>query len=263
MLLNRRFEFPEVLNDKGEFEGFDVVIGNPPYGVSIKGTYREVVVDLLEKVPDFEIYYFFINLAKKILKPYGIKSFIIPNSILFNVFAKNYRENLFNNWQVNEILDCTEFNVFEGSATVRCIVTQLINKKSDDIVSYRPTVNAISFEELISRELSRTTKEILLANNQNWALVFKLNSLVLNLISKIKNYSPLLNYFEVSQGYIPYRKSDLIKLYGEPKAKSIVENREWHSNIKINDDYKQEIWGLIFQSMVTLKRIVLYGMGSI
>ena len=26
-----RFEFPEVLNDEGEFVGFDVVIGNPPY----------------------------------------------------------------------------------------------------------------------------------------------------------------------------------------------------------------------------------------
>ena len=26
-----RFEFPEVLNNKGEFEGFDVVIANPPY----------------------------------------------------------------------------------------------------------------------------------------------------------------------------------------------------------------------------------------
>jgi tRNA1(Val) A37 N6-methylase TrmN6 len=26
-----RFEFPEVLNDDGDFIGFDVMIGNPPY----------------------------------------------------------------------------------------------------------------------------------------------------------------------------------------------------------------------------------------
>ena len=26
-----RFEFPEVLNDEGDFLGFDVIIGNPPY----------------------------------------------------------------------------------------------------------------------------------------------------------------------------------------------------------------------------------------
>ena len=26
-----RFEFPEVLNNTGDFEGFDLLIGNPPY----------------------------------------------------------------------------------------------------------------------------------------------------------------------------------------------------------------------------------------
>ena len=26
-----RFEFPEVLNNKGDFVGFDIIIGNPPY----------------------------------------------------------------------------------------------------------------------------------------------------------------------------------------------------------------------------------------
>jgi adenine-specific DNA-methyltransferase len=31
MLLNGGFEFPEVLNNDGDFVGFDVVIGNPPY----------------------------------------------------------------------------------------------------------------------------------------------------------------------------------------------------------------------------------------
>ena len=31
--LEWRFEFPEVLNDQGDFVGFDLVIGNPPYAV--------------------------------------------------------------------------------------------------------------------------------------------------------------------------------------------------------------------------------------
>ncbi|WP_293079021.1 Eco57I restriction-modification methylase domain-containing protein [Okeania sp. SIO3B5] len=34
--LEWRFEFPEVLNDIGDFVGFDVVIGNPPYGVNFQ-----------------------------------------------------------------------------------------------------------------------------------------------------------------------------------------------------------------------------------
>ena len=34
-----RFEFPELINEKGEFIGFDVIIGNPPYVVVNKDNY--------------------------------------------------------------------------------------------------------------------------------------------------------------------------------------------------------------------------------
>jgi hypothetical protein len=232
-----RFEFPEVLNNKGEFEGFDLIIGNPPYGVSLKDNLREAIVNKLLKVPDYEIYYFFINLSKTLLKPNGIKTYIIPNTILFNVFAKNYRENLFQNWQIQEILDCTDFNVFEGSATVRCIITQFLNKPSDDIVYYRPTANVSSFEELKERKLNKTTKAILLENNQNWALVFKLSSDVLQLVSKIKsNKKPLEKYFpEFSQGLIAYDKY-------QGQDEHTIKNRIYHSTTK-QAGWKKWLWG--------------------
>ncbi len=232
-----RFEFPEVLNNKGEFGGFDLIIGNPPYGVSLKDGLREAIVNKFSKVPDYEIYYFFINLSKFLLKPNGIKSYIIPNTILFNVFAKNYRENLFQNWQIQEVLDCTDFNVFEGSATVRCIITQFINKKSDDIVYYRPTANVTSFDELKERKHSETTKEILLENNQNWALVFKLNSDVLKLISKIKSNKKSLgiHFPEFSQGLIAYDKY-------QGQDEYTIKNRIFHSTTK-QAGWKKWLWG--------------------
>jgi adenine-specific DNA-methyltransferase len=232
-----RFEFPEVLNNKGEFGGFDLIIGNPPYGVSLKDSLREAIVSKLSKVPDYEIYYFFINLSKYLLKPNGIKTYIIPNTILFNVFAKNYRESLFQNWQIQEILDCTDFNVFEGSATVRCIITQFINKKSDDIVYYRPTANVSSFDELKERKQNITTKTILLENNQNWALVFKLGSDVLQLVSKIKaNKKSIENHFpEFSQGLIAYDKY-------QGQDEHTIKNRVFHSTKK-QAGWKKWLWG--------------------
>lgn len=78
--------FADVL-DNG---GFDVVIGNPPYGVSIKkGSYRDSIVNEVGKVPDFEIYYFFIEKAYPLLKDKGILSYIIPNTFYLMSMQQN------------------------------------------------------------------------------------------------------------------------------------------------------------------------------
>lgn len=84
-----RYEFPETLNEKGEFIGFDCIIGNPPYGVSIKDGYRKTVEEKYEHMPDYEIYYYFIALGQELLKDNGYLAYIIPNTWLFNVNAKN------------------------------------------------------------------------------------------------------------------------------------------------------------------------------
>ncbi len=238
-----RFEFPEVLDDDGDFVGFDVVIGNPPYGVSIKGLERIHLVSNISKVPDYEIYYWFIERGKQILKEKSVISYIIPNSILFNVFAQNYRLNLFDSWNLDEILDCTNFSVFED-ATVRNIIFQfskIVN--SENSLTYRRTNEIEAFNKLINRKKITISKDIVKVNNQNWGLIFKLDSQVLDLVKKIKSNNLLTSHYNVTQGYIPYRKSDLIKVYGNEKAESIVKNREWHSDRKINDEYKEEIWG--------------------
>src|SRR5690606_19385684 len=45
-----RFEFPEVLNDDGDFVGFDVVIGNPPYGVIFKEKEKQFFKQKFESI---------------------------------------------------------------------------------------------------------------------------------------------------------------------------------------------------------------------
>ena len=65
-----------------------------------------------------------------------------------------------------------------------------------------------------------------------------------SVICNLKNSSfKLIDYFDVSQGYIPYRLSDLIKYYGEERGKAICNERLWHSSIKESEEYLQEIYG--------------------
>jgi adenine-specific DNA-methyltransferase len=231
-----RFEFPEVMNAEGNYVGFDVIIGNPPYGVPIATDTREIIIYKLGKVPDYGIQYFFINLAKKLLKQNGINTFIIPNSLLFNVLAKKYREQLLLNWQVDEFLDCTNFEIFT-EATVKCIIIQLTNTQNNKDISYKPTGNSNSFQELIAQEFANISKNRLLANNQNWGLVFKLNSEVLILVEKLRLASRKLNTFsaEISQGLIAY---DAYQGQGE----SIIKGRVFHSHTP-QDGWKKWLWG--------------------
>ena len=230
--------------DVFEQGGFDIVIGNPPYGVSIKDDYRKAVVASWGNVPDYEIYYYFIVLAAPLLKEKGIMSYIIPNTFLFNTFAKHFREMLVEKWNVLEILDCTKFPIFE-SAVVRNAIN-LFQKDSDGSkqVGYRNTANVTSYSDLLEREREFMTVESLLAMNQNWGLAFYLGANDIKVINQISSsIDSICNHYDVSQGYIPYRKSDLIKIYGKEEGERIVKERLWHSQQPLDNTYIQEIYG--------------------
>jgi hypothetical protein len=73
-----RFEFPEVLDEDGNFVGFDVVIGNPPYGVRFDTAQKQYITQNFKAYSD--IYTIFIEQGHKILKQKGLLSYIIPIS---------------------------------------------------------------------------------------------------------------------------------------------------------------------------------------
>lgn len=239
-------DFPELLNpliieDKDK-RGFDIVIGNPPYGVSIKGDYRDAVLRVLGKVPDFEIYYYFIEMAYELSKNKGTLSYIIPNTYLFNTNASNYRIELLNKWEITEILDCTKFSIFQ-TATVRNTIN-LWKKSTSDLIGYRNTKEQDLFINLLRKKRIFLSKENLLEMNQNWGLAFMLDNNIVEIISLIKNNrSEIKDYYEISQGYIPYRRSDLIKTFGDIEGNKIVDERLWHSETKISDEFIPEIFG--------------------
>lgn len=236
-----KLEFSDVFKENS---GFDVIVGNPPYGVSIKGDMRKMVLSELGKVPDYEIYYFFVQLSKNLLAPKGVKSFIIPNTFLFNVFAADYRKSLLNSWNIHLLLDCTAFKLFKA-ATVHNAITVFQNNFRDVLdVGYKNTLQAESFEELAGRKTLRISKADLELNNVNWGLVFKLPQEFTALVKNIRKApSNIDTQYDISQGYIPYRKSDLVKEYGQVEGTRIIEERLWHSDRKISDEYKEEIFG--------------------
>lgn len=231
------FPWKLFFGDAFEQGGFDVVIGNPPYGVSIKGDYRKDVEIELGKVPDFEIYYYFIELAHNLLKSRAILSYIIPNTWLFNTFAEKYRTKLISVWSIKEILDCSKFEIFE-SATVRNTINLFEKSSNIDNIGYRKTTDIDDFNSLIAQPLNSIKKSDLLKMNQNWSLAFLLDEKIIKIISKIKETSNnLINYFpEISQGLIAYDKY-------RGQSEEIIKNRAFHYTSKIKEGLKKWLLG--------------------
>ena len=94
-----RFEFPEVLNENGDFVGFDVVIGNPPYltGSSFRELHSFLQSNYTTAEYQLDLYTFFIELSQIILKNNGFMSLITPNSWLKNIRMINTRRFILNN----------------------------------------------------------------------------------------------------------------------------------------------------------------------
>ncbi len=237
-----RFEFPEVLDDEGVFVGFDVVIGNPPYGVPITGPEREYLVRSLGKVPDYEIYYLFLNRGRQLVRPNGKLSYILPNTFLFNVNAADYRRALLQIWQVDEVVDCTDVQVFDD-AVVRNAILSTTRAASASTVGYKKTSGGGDLAELLALQTNNMPATRLQDNNVNWGLLFKLDDDILDLVHRMRALPSLDERFEVSQGYIPYRKSDLVALYGKEEATAFVSERKWHASTALDSTYIEELWG--------------------
>ncbi len=137
------------------------------------------------KVPDYEIFYFFIQLAHNLLKPNGQKVYIIPNTFLFNVFAREYRLSLLKNWDIKLIIDCTNFKLFEA-ATIHNVVTSFQKNSGSKQIGYKNTKDAHNFSDLVSRPTLIVESKQLIKNNANWGLVFKLDQETLSFIQRIR-----------------------------------------------------------------------------
>ena len=119
-----RFEFPEVLDNEGNFEGFDAVIGNPPYirqeELSELKPYLKQQYQVFAGTADLLVY--FIERGVSILKPGGNFSYIIANKFMRAGFGKPLRIWL-QNYQLKQIIDFGDLPVFDEATTYPCILS--------------------------------------------------------------------------------------------------------------------------------------------
>ena len=155
-----RFEFPEVLNDDGEFVGFDVVIGNPPYLniEKINSSFRSYYFNYYKSCQGrTDIYIPFIEKGIKMIKKHGILSFIIPNAYINQNYGEISRKMVISECNIIEILDLSEYFVFD-EANVKNIILLIEKDKNKNVTLLKKTTH---YSDFLTKEFQ--THEI----NQN------------------------------------------------------------------------------------------------
>ncbi len=136
-----RFEFPEVLNDEGDFVGFDVVIGNPPYFSLSSNDNLRIVSDRYKTyVQTGDVYALFYELGLNVVKKGGIQSLIISNKWMRANYGLSLRKFIIEHSNPLILIDFGQ-NVIFGNAVVHTNV--IISKKS----KYSNQLSAIRFED--------------------------------------------------------------------------------------------------------------------
>ncbi|WP_090347009.1 type IIG restriction enzyme/methyltransferase [Elizabethkingia miricola] len=116
-----RFEFPEVLDNDGNFTGFDVIIGNPPY-IRIQGlrdidnAIAEAYVNFYNTATgSFDIYSLFVEKGLEIIKKEGIINYIMPVKWTNAAFGIGLRKLTLSSQSISKIINFGAFQAFEAS----------------------------------------------------------------------------------------------------------------------------------------------------
>uniref|UniRef100_UPI002589F923 type IIG restriction enzyme/methyltransferase n=1 Tax=uncultured Chryseobacterium sp. TaxID=259322 RepID=UPI002589F923 len=115
-----RFKFPEVLDDEGNFVGFDVIIGNPPY---IQLQKMGLASDTLQKrgyetyAKTGDIYSLFYELGNNILKPNGFLTYITSNKWMRAAYGESLRKFFIEKTNPEILIDFGGVQIFD-TATV-------------------------------------------------------------------------------------------------------------------------------------------------
>ncbi len=119
-------EFPQLCDNEGNWEGFDAIVGNPPYISAVDMARNKKLKEYFknaypEATGAYDIFVLFLKKATELLKQNGFYSWIIPNKFLAAQYAKNTKELLINSGLMYS-LDISHIKVFEKASVYPILI---------------------------------------------------------------------------------------------------------------------------------------------
>ncbi len=195
--------------------GFDVVIGNPPYVRIYGDNIDKSFVNYLKKnyetaFKKFDLYVIFIEKGIRLLNNNGILTYIIPDKWLSQPYGEKLRNLIINSLSINFIIDLSSIKVFEQATVSNVVLSIFKNFKKDNkfqVIKCNDTFSEINFK------ISEFEQSHLKINDPFNLFINQLDTSILN---KIKNKSILLNeIYYVNWGCRPSPQENFVSTVKE------------------------------------------------
>ncbi|MDP2837314.1 MAG: TaqI-like C-terminal specificity domain-containing protein [Methanobacteriaceae archaeon] len=234
---DKPFNWEEEFNEIFEDGGFDVVIGNPPWGADLDKKSKKFINDFYNAIEyQIDTYVVFMEKGNNLLKNNGLLGFITPSTWLAMHFFKKIRSYLINETTFKEVI-LFKYQVFDDVTAETSI---LIYKKkpfdNNHIIKIRDISN---YKEFINNGFREVYQSFW---HKNLELGFNIifDQKKLDLVEKIfSNSIKIREIANLTVGIKPYQSNK-----GIPKqSKEDVKNRIYDSDKKEDGTYKQYIVG--------------------
>jgi type I restriction-modification system DNA methylase subunit len=235
------FNWPKGFAEIFKQGGFDVVIGNPPYGATFNNNEKGYLTGkYYVSEGNYESFSFFIEKAFYLLRPNGFLGYIIPDTWFTIKSALKLRKFILQEFEIEEIRMLNE-NVFKSAKVDVC--TFILNKSKSDkgfkVQIYDKDATELDMTNANYKEVNAFTKKEIL-NDPELSFRFKQNKKSKKLIDKIaKQEFTLEDFCLVGAGCKPYE----IGKGNPPQSKKMLEGKVYTSSKKVDKSYRLMLRG--------------------
>ena len=228
-----RFEYPQLLNEDGDFIGFDIIIANPPY---IKeGRMSKAFFEPYKDSPYYkgkmDIWYLFACNGLDLLNSNGILCFIATNNWVTSYGASKLRDKVIKETRICNIVDFGAVMMFESASIQTMIMMFQKDRISDDysfdyrkLTAYKATEKeAIGILSKVSNNGECYRPIIRRVNFYGKNITFSKSDEILDKICSVKD-GIFLSENELTNGIHPhfdFVNKKLSEKYGFPIGKGI------------------------------------------
>lgn len=232
-------------------DGFDIIIGNPPYVDyrKIDGTIKNAVKDFVtyKETKMGSLYIYFLELSYNLAKESGVICFINPCQYLTADSGKGLRKLIMKGLVLYRLVDVSNLYIFDSANTYTCVNIFYKNRGLDKIICHKPE-NIYNLEhktvEIRYDEIkSNSTYQIVVNNNSilnkindNKLLLKSLCTIVVG--SSYSGFRKFVKNEQLNSGYFPLVESSDISKFSFT-SKAYVEGKIYSKKVSdmFNCDY--------------------------